>query len=149
MALFQKLHYDIEYEGNDLAEDLMGVVRPRAAASLKRVMELLERRIKLRLSQHGTGEIYPSKTGHGTHQASAPGQPPAPDRGVYRDSWMAEYAHVGNEFFGKVGTVLWEVFGRRLELGGFGGGAYIAPRPHARPVWEDNQAAIQKILDEM
>jgi hypothetical protein len=150
MAFFKKISYDIEYEGNDLTEDLMGAVRMKAVPALEKVMLLLERRIKLRLSQHGKGKWYPSKRGDGTmHQASAPGAPPAPDTETYRKSWKAEWTIVGDELFGKVGTKLWTVFGRRLELGGFGGGAYIAPRPHARPVWDENAHAIQKILDEM
>lgn len=45
---------------------------------------VLEREIKIELSKPGSGRVYPKRRGRGQHQASAPGQPPAPDLGDLR-----------------------------------------------------------------
>jgi hypothetical protein len=143
------ISFSTKYE-SDIEADLVALVTPRARAALVKAGDLLESRIKAMLDQRGSGRIYKSKkTGAGMHQASAPGEAPAPDRGEYRDSWHASVTPQKEEITMTVWSSLWSVFGRRLELGGFGGGVYIAPRPHARPVWEASQTEIQKILDEM
>ena len=47
-----------------------------------------QKRLRKTLNKPGSGRIYRvGKTG--THQASAPGQPPAPRSGRLRDSWVA------------------------------------------------------------
>lgn len=108
-----------------------------------------KRKIRAMLSIPGTGRIYKSKTGFGRHQASIPGAPPAPDRGVYRDSWNVDVAETDKGYEVAMWSPLWDVFGRRLELGGWGGGAYIAPRPHIRRVIEGADAEIERELKEL
>lgn len=100
------------------------------------------------LSRRGSGRIYRSKTGSGTHQASAPGEPPSPDTYRYLNSWETQVVtKPDGSVEAQVGSTLWNVFGRRLELGGKDKrGIYIAPRPHVRVVYEDAQVEIDKDL---
>jgi hypothetical protein len=64
--------------------------RPFSATEKERLLkpasEVLVKHLKIELNQPGSGRVYPSATGRGTHQASAPGEPPAPDRGDLRKS---------------------------------------------------------------
>lgn len=121
------------------------VMRDRAVGIMTEINNTILDNIKRRLNQAGSGRIYKSKTGGGKHQASAPGEPPAPDRGVYRDSWIGRVI-IGNDFVQSlIGTPLWEVFGRRLEHGGSGGGAYIAPRPHVNPSIQDTAERVNEL----
>ena len=85
----------------------------------------LEGAIKLELSRPGSGRIY------GRHQASAPGDPPAPDTGTLR-------ASIGHEQTGdtvRVGSSLAQA--GTLEFGtvraGRGRRTVIEPRPFMRP----------------
>ncbi len=49
--------------------------------------EVLARHVREQLSQPGSGRLYRSRRGDGSiHQASAPGEPPAPDTEALRDS---------------------------------------------------------------
>ena len=49
-----------------------------------------QKRLRKMLNKPGTGKTYRSgKNGKNTHQASSPGQPPAPRTGRLRDSWVA------------------------------------------------------------
>lgn len=74
--------------------ELRGVALDRQAALIERAMpeataaaaQELASSFTRWLNQPGSGVEYPSRTGAGTHRASAPGEPPAPDRGELRDS---------------------------------------------------------------
>ncbi len=126
-----------------MQDELDGVVGKRAQKALAKLGALLQDRIKQRLSRHGTGVVY------GDHQASAPGEPPAPKSGDYKDSLDVMVRIFKNVYRMEFRSALWKIYGRRLELGGPGGGAYIAPRPHIRPVLAETMPELQKILDEM
>lgn len=77
---------------------------------------------KIILSQPGTGRIYPrGKTV--THQASAPGEAPAPDTGALRASVQTEVSRGLNEVVGLV-TVNRD-YAAALELGT----EKVRPRP--------------------
>lgn len=108
-------------------------------------------RMREMLSRHGSGRVYRSKTGRGSHQASAPGEPPAPDTRKYLESWDSEVVALPDGGVAvQVGTPLWSVFGRRLELGGRDKrGIYIAPRPHVRPVFENAENEIARDLQRL
>jgi hypothetical protein len=148
---------DYSYPG-ELVEDLTNLVTFRAGDALNEVGDEVLDEMYSELSQPGSGHVYPSRRPEGGyHMASAPGEPPAPDKGDYRDSWSKKVLtrfEEGITGLDSVATLqimsdLWEVFGRRLELGGFGGGVYIAPRPHVRKVFESMRDRIQRLLDNM
>lgn len=86
---------------------------------------VLEKHIKQTLSQRGTGRRYPR--GKKTHQASAPGEPPAVDTGQLRASIRREKAGL---FTWRVGTGLEHA--PHLEYGT----SKMAPRPFMRPALE-------------
>jgi len=76
--------------------------------------------IAVMYSHPGTGRFY------GNHQASAPGEPPAPDTGMLRARRFQDVAIVGNEVVGRV--VVNSAQAAALELGT----DRIAPRPALR-----------------
>ena len=60
---------------------LGGVVLQRGSKkAIKKAVLYLERKLKQKLSQQGSGQVY------GAHQASAPGEPPTPETGELRAS---------------------------------------------------------------
>lgn len=80
------------------------------------------------LNREGSGKTYRSRRGtsSGTHQASAPGEPPAPDTNTYRNSWQEE-AETPDGLNRVVFTS--DKRGPWLEFGT----ADMEPRPHATP----------------
>lgn len=87
----------------------------------------VERRVKELLHTHGTGRIYRKSNPTRTHQASAPGQPPATDLGKYAASITQDLERDGQGLVEKVGTN--DKRGPWLELGT----RTIEPRPHLVP----------------
>jgi hypothetical protein len=93
---------------------------------LERAANVLLNVLKITLNQAGSGRWYPSRTGQGMHQASAPGEPPAPDTRKLLKS--AHIEHPGPEVVrvmvdGKAAAVL-EHGSRNRKL---------KPRPFMRP----------------
>lgn len=122
-------------------------MRDRARYAADQINRIMIEKLHAKLNIKGTGRIYPSKRGGGLkHKASKPGRPPAPDTGNYRDSWEAKIDESSFFVQASIGTPLWEVYGRRLELGGSGGGVYIAPRPHAGPAFAETEREINRLL---
>jgi hypothetical protein len=108
-----------------------------AESALEEVGIQLHAIVVRKLSQPGTGAFYRSRRGGGEHQASAPGEPPAVDLGVYRGSWkwaMASSTEVD------IGTEdprgPWLEFGTRT----------IEPRPHIRPSIEEFRPKITAMI---
>ena len=83
------------------------------------------------LNTPGEGKIYRR------HQASKPGDPPAPDTAALRQSIDKEEMDDGSI---RVGTGL--DYGRHLEFGT----AHIDPRPHARPARDVALAGMNDTL---
>lgn len=131
-----------------LADDLEGIASVRARNTLQNLGAYLHQAIANKLSQHGSGKFYLGKNGNGRHQASAPGQPPAPDTKDYLNSMYVAVKVFKYRYAMEFRSEFWDLFGRRLELGGTGGGAYIAPRPHIRPVWEAGQEEMNKMIED-
>ena len=79
---------------------LEGIAERKAESGLRRAMLQGEARMKVVLSQPGTGRIY------GKHQASAPGSPPAPDTGQLRAATQADtqVRRDGQDLVGRVVT---------------------------------------------
>lgn len=80
------------------------------------------------LSQPGQGRVY--TRGSVEHQASAPGDPPAVDRGLYRASWDWAVRRAGVIFELLLGTD--DERGPWLEFGT----SDMEPRPHLRVLME-------------
>lgn len=76
------------------------------------------------------------------HQASSPGDPPAPDTGTLRRSLFWEVVRKGNMVLGYVGSNL--KYAAALEYGTKDG--KIAPRPYLRPARNKNRDRIVKII---
>jgi hypothetical protein len=106
------------------------------------------------LSQPGSGRIYVrSSPSAREHQASAPGEPPAVDYGIYRASWNwvtttgdsgdgdSQWTPGGGDFAVEVGTD--QERGPALEFGG--SPSNIEPRPHLRPAVEEVKGQIREI----
>lgn len=64
---------------------LIEVIRAACQIGLVTSGELLKDGVIQGISNPGTGRIYPSKTGRGTHQAAAPGDPISRDTGGTQD----------------------------------------------------------------
>ncbi len=92
--------------------------------------------IKQILSQGGTGRIY--KRRGGVHQASAPGEPPAPDTGNLRNAIGFQIIAPGRVGIGvEAGASYW----RFLEFGT----RFIDPRPFLRPAITFGRAGMTDV----
>jgi hypothetical protein len=144
------IKFEFSVEFGSFTRDLQAIVDKLASRSLKRVGELLVSRIVERLGHAGSGVWYKSHRRDGSrHQASAPGEPPAPDTRRYQESWGYRLNKFRGLYSVEIGSDLWLEYGRRLELGGHGGGAYIAPRPHVRPVFAESEDEVQGMLEDL
>ena len=93
----------------------------KCKAAAMEIGAMMEKEVRMTLSHPGTGRVY---TRRGIeHQASAPGEPPAPDTGSLRASVTHEVVGSGNSIEVRVGTN--KKYGKTLEFGTFS----IAPRP--------------------
>ena len=116
---------------------LQGKLAPNAtrAAEVLRdeIVDLMERSIP-------SGAVY------GTHQASAPGEPPAIDRGNYRDSWKVEEAQARQSRVSAAAYTDLRV-GKHLlgELLEYGTGR-MEPRPHVRVALVTVRDEIRAVL---
>ena len=93
----------------------------------------------------GTGRIYPSRTGKGTHQASKPFYPPAPDTKDLKNAIKSEVTVEGTDIYLKVGVLGNEeevAYPYYLEIGTF----KMAPRPYIRPCLERFRPRIVAII---
>lgn len=97
------------------------IAKERGAEAARTAGFVLEGELKAELSRAGTGRIY--KRGGVTHQASRPGEPPAPDTGRLR-------ASVTNEQLpdGSVQVKVTAPYAVALEFGT----SRMAPRPYVR-----------------
>lgn len=85
----------------------------------------VERRVQQMIHMHGTGRVY-VRRGR-VHQASAPGEPPASDTGLYAATIGQQLERDAQGLIEKVGTN--DKRGPWLELGT----RRMAARPHLRP----------------
>lgn len=96
-------------------------------------------RIKRLLSTPGRGRVY-RRPPSVLHRASAPGDPPAPDTGLYRASWTWRLGEDARGPYVEIGTNQkrgpWFEFGTRR----------MAPRPHLRPTINSLRDEITKLV---
>lgn len=111
--------------GHDLALIISAAVKPGAmTATLETVGFLVENELKKEYSKPGSGQVY--TRGGISHQASAPGEPPAPDTGQLRARIHHLVGHDAIGAFVEVGVN--DPRGAMLEFGT----RHIAPRPAFR-----------------
>lgn len=101
---------------------------------------LLARKIRQNLNKGGAGRFYRSRTGAGIHQASRPGEPPAPDTRLLqrsvrvKDEGITKGARVGVKAPGAA----------TLEIGNRAG--TLLPRPYMRPSLDQSKGAMTAVL---
>jgi HK97 gp10 family phage protein len=116
--------------GSKLRTSFQTAVRLSGTRGLVEAALILERKIKQKLSQPGTGRIYPR--GKKVHQASAPGEPPAVDTGRLRSSIGHDETQIlGETISVRVGTNV--DYATPLEYGSY----KVKPRPFMRPALEE------------
>lgn len=81
---------------------------------------------------------------YGSHQASAPGEPPANWTGLFRLSWQARTYTSGTTFKSSIETGV--PYAEFLEDGTPGG--QMAPRPHHERIQDHALPEIMRIYDE-
>jgi hypothetical protein len=114
----------IVFDQGALADLFESPAGPVAKDLVRRGLQV-ERRVKELVHQHGTGRLY---TRRGiVHQASAPGEPPASDTGLYGASITQALEADVQGLVEKIGTN--DKRGPWLELGT----RNMAPRPHLVP----------------
>ena len=131
-------------------EEFEKLRRPTEIAISKATL-YFERKVKQKLG------ATPARTGrmYGDHQASAPGEPPAPlSTDLRRSITHTPVTWEGDIASAEVGTD--RPYGRILEFGGIisrvskNGKAYvirILPRPYFSATWLEEEEHIQQILD--
>ena len=127
------------------AEEFAALRPPAEKAVLKAALHL-ERAIKKKLTGARTGRIYRSRGR--THQASAPGEPPALVTGQLRNS-ITHTMPVwhGDNVSAEVGTSLDKA--ARLEFGGVDSrGVRILPRPYIGATMLEEQDTMETIMEE-
>ena len=140
---------------SDIGEVEMKKMRQPAESAVLKALLLFERSVKLKLNAdiERTGIVYGSdRNARGQfrhqHQASAPGEPPAPQSGDLRKSITHDGpTWDGDEVSGEVGTNI--PYARILEFGGVTGRGHltrILPRPYMAPTFIEQRTAIETIL---
>lgn len=97
---------------------------------------VLETHVKLNLSRHGSGVVYRRR--NKVHQASAPGEPPAPDEGHLRDS-----VQPGKATPIEATLDVFAEYGEHLEFGT----SRMAPRPFLRPALDEHEGEIVQAVE--
>lgn len=122
---------------NNLAQ-VLGAIGVGGKDGLADVGVVAVNRIKRKLSTPGQGRMYRRVTV--LHRASRPGDPPAPDTGLYRASWNWRTGVDSRGPYVEIGTNQkrgpWFEFGTRR----------MAPRPHLRPVVNELRAEITALV---
>lgn len=126
-----------------LAQEEFEKLRQPTEIAISKATLYFEGRVKKKLG------ATPARTGrmYGDHQASAPGEPPAPlTTDLRRSITHTPVIWDGDVASAEVGTD--RPYGRILEFGGVAGhGARILPRPYFASTWLEEEARIQEILD--
>ena len=109
---------------------LIAATKAGSDKALASIATNVHREIEESISHEGDGRSY---FRHGIeHIASSPGNPPATDIGLYKNSWWVEFG-IGVAAVGTSSPVgPWMEYGTRD----------IAPRPHVRPAVERQEALM-------
>ena len=155
--------------GEDFVAELMGQTEERAEMAVFDAIQHLRTKAIEKVSGQRSGRTYlvPGQRS-ATYQASNPGEPPAVATGKLRQNINAEGPNNdGSEISGKVGVDLRVVpYARRLEYGGVhvqakdqvfptadgfrrvraGTVIRVAPRPWLRPTFDQERAAVERMM---
>lgn len=128
-----------------LATEEFEALRAPTEQAIMKATLYYEGKVKKKLTGPRTGRIY--IIGGITHQASAPGEPPAAFSGNLRRSIThTDVMWDGDEASAEVGSSA--IQARILEWGGVtSDGVRILPRPYFSATWLEEEAKIQAILD--
>lgn len=138
------MEFDITKNANAIAKHLQDTIgRVTGDEGLRAAALVFDGTIKKLLNTPGRGKIRTKNVKRGKKstsisragRASAPGDPPAPDRGLYRRSWGFGFIRPG---LIRMGTP--DVRGPALEFGTRNG--RIKPRPHARPAYTSARSGM-------
>lgn len=138
-------------------KELVKKVVDKGTQSIAKACFLVEGDVKQSMKP-GTGREYKRKGK--THRASAPGQPPAVDYGIYRASISSNWKGSGMESgkvdsqakgisgVGQPAKELTGVVGTNMEIGPYLelGTSKMAPRPHLRVGLHRNEKKIIKLF---
>ena len=126
-----------------LAQEEFEALRRPTEIAISKATLYYEGRVKKKLG------ATPARTGrmYGDHQASAPGEPPAPlSSDLRRSITHTPVIWEGDVASAEVGTD--RPYGRILEFGGVTShGVRILPRPYFSATWLEEEERIQQILD--
>lgn len=121
----------VEWFGDAIMERLTRAAMRGVINGTERVKDTIVSKI---MNPPKTGRIY--RRGGVSHQASAPGQPPANDRGNLVKSVTTSYDHERVSGTVNVGAAYAEALERGTEK--------MEPRPYARPSLMENEQAIRE-----
>lgn len=122
-------------------ESALARLEKKAAQRVAALALELHAEIRENLSQKGSGRTY------GSHQASAPGEPPAPDLGVLRNSVQAVMVHPLLWTVGVAGEIVHPESGSKMKVIAPAlefGSRRLAPRPFIRPALDALKARHRK-----
>lgn len=123
------------------AQNEMDKLKAPAEAAVLNAALIYESAVKRKLTGPRSGRLY------GSHQASAPGEPPALWSGELRRSISHTMPIWDNDgrVFANVGTRL--VYAAILEWGGYAGnGARILPRPYMESTFIEQRSRLERAL---
>lgn len=126
---------------------LLQSLQQQTAARTFQAAAELHRAAVLVLSAAGSGRRY-RLTGGGSYTASAPGEPPAPRTGAFRDGWTPTVSAEGNCFSARIVNTVHTANGGWL-LGGIleEGTSRMAPRPYKERIVETALSGILRIYE--
>lgn len=146
------IEFTTQWQGLDtMAEEEFEALRPSVEIAISKATLYFEGRVKKKL------QAVPARTGriYGSHQASAPGEPPAPLSSDLRKTIThSPVMWDGDNASAEVGSPM--PYARILEFGGLitrvssKGKHYvirILPRPYFSSTWLEEEEKIQSILD--
>lgn len=119
------------------------IAEEKAVKGIQRAALAGEAITKANLSRPGTGRVYPRGNGK-THQASAPGEPPAPDMGELRRMTQADtkVRREGSDIVGRV--VQNKEYAHALAVGT----EKMAPRPSLQLLATDHPDDLRQAFIE-
>jgi hypothetical protein len=132
-----KSEWRVEWNGDRFNNKLEMTV----PQTLDAVGHYMVKKIREMLSHKGTGRIYSTGRSGGTHQASAPGEPPAVWSDDLRSTIFFDKTKEMDEYLVKVGSPM--PYAPRLEFGD----SHIAKRPWLGITFKQERKTVENFLE--